>query len=125
MLTLLKLTCARVCASIADGATHGPRCTLSRVHKSTVSPTLRETMLVDIWRKLTADSRSVGSELYAEARLCYRRRIDNGARTPSVQMRAWLEMQPNSLFRGGTGRDIGTSGQYSPPRSRSPNTKVT
>ena len=82
-------------------------------------------MLVDIWRKLTADSRSVGSELYAEARLCYRRRVDNGARTPSVQMRAWLEMQPNSLSRGGTGRDIGTSGQYSPPRSRSPNTKVT
>ena len=94
---------------LAFKVTHGKGCTLELVKRS-IDPTMRRRALVDVWRKLTGDSRSDSMELYTEARLIYCKRMFNGARTPSMAMRAWLEEAPMALAIG--------SGPVSPPLPR-------
>ena len=56
---------------------------------------------MELWRKLTGDERSSPSEIYKEARHIFRKRHDNGARTPSLAMRSWLEAHPIAMASGG------------------------
>ncbi|KAL1507733.1 hypothetical protein AB1Y20_007346 [Prymnesium parvum] len=77
--------------------THGAGCALQKVLKGTTPPSVREAKLVELWQKLTADYGSDPEELYVEARLVHRKRMEMGGRTPSLQLRLWLEGPPAAL----------------------------
>lgn len=86
-----------------DVATHGADCALQLARKTVISPTMRERVLVELWRKLTGDERSSPRELCEEARHIFRKRHGNGARTPSMAMRSWLSAYPTAMSAGGMG----------------------
>jgi hypothetical protein len=79
-------------------ATHGEGCLLKQ-RNHMIDATQRGKVLVDLWRKLTADETTASEKILAEAHAAQRKHAN--VRTPSPSYRRWLAAPPSSASGAG------------------------
>jgi len=79
-------------------ATHGEGCLLKQ-RNHMIDTTQRGKVLVDLWRKLTADEQTASEKILNEAHAAQRKHAN--VRTPSPSYRRWLAAPPSSASGAG------------------------
>ena len=83
-------------------ATHGADSLLLKQTSGVASAEQRERVTLELWRKLTGDTRSSSKEIYAEACASARKKLSS-LRAPSPTTRRWLETAPSATDKIGFG----------------------